>query len=158
MADVLFNEARGKVGYYGGVQIDNDANGAFVVVVLEAAEADDALRDHATLGDVLGAAGNTEATSTNYARKTHAAADVTFTVDNTANDAIVTIDTDDTWSSVSQAGTEDWVKLLVCYDSDTTGGTDAGIIPLTAHDFAVTPNGGDITADYDQVNGIWSSS
>lgn len=35
-------------------------------------------------------------------------------------------------------------KLLVCYDSDTTGGTDASIVPLTMFDFAQTPSGADI--------------
>lgn len=37
--------------------------------------------------------------------------------------------------------------VCIGYDSDTTGGTDANIVPLTWHDFAVTPNGGDITVD-----------
>lgn len=158
MANGVANIARGKIGYYGGPGIDGAANGAFVIVVLEAAEVDDTLNNYDDLAALLAAAGNTEATSTGYARKTHAAADVTFTPDDTANTAKVVIGTDDTWTAVSQAATESWVKLLVCYDADTTAGTDANIIPLTHHDFAVTPNGGDITADYDQTNGIWSSA
>jgi hypothetical protein len=36
-------------------------------------------------------------------------------------------------------------KILVCYDSDTTAGTDSNIIPLTMFDFVATPAGGDIT-------------
>ena len=51
---------------------------------------------------------------------------------------------DQTWSAV--AAGDGWSKLLICYDSDTTGGTDANIIPLTAHDFVLTPDGSDITA------------
>jgi hypothetical protein len=39
-----------------------------------------------------------------------------------------------------------WSKLLVCYDNDTTAGTDANILPLTYHDFVVTPDGSDIVA------------
>ena len=35
-------------------------------------------------------------------------------------------------------------KLLVCYDSDTTGGADSAIIPLTMFDFSATPSGIDI--------------
>lgn len=35
-------------------------------------------------------------------------------------------------------------KILVCYDSDTTAGTDANIVPVTMFDFAVTPDGSDI--------------
>lgn len=36
--------------------------------------------------------------------------------------------------------------LVVAYDSDTGAGTDANIIPLTYHDFIVTPSGTDIVA------------
>jgi hypothetical protein len=35
-------------------------------------------------------------------------------------------------------------KFLVCYDSDTTAGTDSNIIPLTMFDFSATPSGLDI--------------
>ena len=35
-------------------------------------------------------------------------------------------------------------KIAVCYDSDTTGGTDANIVPLTMFDFSVTPSGTDV--------------
>jgi hypothetical protein len=35
-------------------------------------------------------------------------------------------------------------KILVCYDSDTTSGTDANILPLTLFDFAITPSGADV--------------
>jgi hypothetical protein len=35
---------------------------------------------------------------------------------------------------------------LVCYDADTTGGDDSNIVPISQHDFAVTPDGSDITA------------
>lgn len=157
MANQVMNFARGKYGHLASDGLSG-ANSRLVVVVLEAAEADDTLNNYDNLGALLGAAGNTEASSTGYSRKEHAAANVTFTVDDTGNTAKVTIDTDDTWTAVSQAGTESWVKLLVCYDSDNTVGTDTDIVVLSHHDFAVTPNGGDITADYDQTNGIWSSS
>jgi hypothetical protein len=36
--------------------------------------------------------------------------------------------------------------LVIGYDNDTGSGTDANITPLTQHDFAVTPDGSDITA------------
>jgi hypothetical protein len=40
-------------------------------------------------------------------------------------------------------------KLVICYDPDTGAGTDADLVPLVALDFAVTPDGSDITA---QIN------
>jgi hypothetical protein len=36
--------------------------------------------------------------------------------------------------------------LIICYDNDSTGGTDANLVPLTQHDFAITPDGSDVTA------------
>ena len=47
-----------------------------------------------------------------------------------------------TWTGPT-AG-QNTAQLLVCYDSDTSGGTDANIIPLTAHVFAVTADGNDV--------------
>jgi hypothetical protein len=35
---------------------------------------------------------------------------------------------------------------VIGYDSDTTAGTDANIIPLTCHDFVITPDGSTVTA------------
>lgn len=159
MANQVMNFARGKYGYYANPALGlAPANARIVIVVLQAAEADDALNNHDNLQLLLDAAGNTEALSTGYARKSHAAANVTFTVDDTNNDAIATINTDDTWTSVSQAASESWAKLLICYDADNGTGTDTDIIVLSHHDFVVTPNGGDITANYDQVNGVWAST
>jgi hypothetical protein len=159
MANQVMNFARGKIGYYAADALGlAAANSRLVIVVLEAAEADDTLNNYDDLAALLGAAGNTEATSVNYSRIELAAADITASIDDTANTAKAVVDADQTWSSVSQSGVEDWVKLLVCYDADNAAGTDSNIIVLTHHDFAVTPNGGDITADFDQTNGFWASS
>lgn len=159
MANGLFNIARGAIGYYSDdARGLAGANSRLVLVVLQVAEADDTLNNYDDLDALLTAAGNTEAASTNYARIEIAAAGVTWSVDDSGNTAKVVIDSDQTWSSVSQAASESWVKLLVCYDADNGAGDDSNIIPLTHHDFAVTPNGGDITADFDQTNGFWASS
>lgn len=158
MANQLMNIARGKIGYYAADALGlAGANSRLTIVVLEVAQADDTLRDHDDLGALLAAA-NTEATSTNYARIELAAAAITSSVDDGANTAKAVVDSDQTWSTVDQATTEVWVKLLMSYDSDNGTGTDANIVPLTHHDFSVTPNGGDITADFDQTNGFWASS
>lgn len=156
MANGVFNIARGKVGYYtDDAQGLSAANSRLVLVPLEAAEADDTLNNYDDLNALLLAAGNTEATATNFNRIEIAAAGVTYSVDDTGNTAKTVIDADQTWSSVTGNAA---VKLLVCWDGDNAAGTDANIVPLTYHDFAVTPNGGDITADFDQTNGFWSSS
>lgn len=158
MANGVFNVSRGAVGYYHDPARGTvGANARITIVVLEVAETEDTLNNYDTLSAVL-AGSNTEATSTNYARIELAAAALTWTVDDTGNDAQAIIDSDQVWTSVSQLASEVWVKLLVCYDSDNTAGTDANIIPLTYHDFSVTPNGGNITANFDQTAGYWGST
>lgn len=156
MANQVMNIARGRIGYYMADALGlAGANSRMTIVVLEAAEADDTLNNYDDLGALLGAAGNTEATATNYAREETAAAGITINIDDTANDAEAVKDADHTWTSVTGNA---FVKLLCCYDADNAAGTDADIVPMTHHDFSVTPNGGDITADFDQTNGFWRST
>lgn len=148
MADGVFNVSKGRgAEFHERVNNSDPTNAALVVVLLATSGlvADSVMKDYATLADVTGGASD-EATNTNYARKVLTDADVAaISVDNT-NDWVVADAADQTWSSVANDGTGAISKLLFCYDSDTTGGTDSGIIPITYHDFVVTPNGGNITA------------
>lgn len=158
MANQVMNIARGRIGYYMADALGlSAANSRMVIVVLEANEVDDTLNNYDDLAALLGAAGNTEATATNLnsPRDETAAAGITINIDDTANDAEAVKDADVTWTSVTGTAA---TKLLCCYDDDNAVGTDANIVPMTHHDFAVTPNGGDITADFDQVNGFWRST
>lgn len=159
MANGVFNISRGAIGYYHDPARGTvGANARIVVVVLSLVEADDTLNNYDTLAAVL-AGSNAEADATNYARKQIAAAGLTWTVDDTGNDAQAIIDADQTWTSVANDDSNGaWDKLLVCYDADNTTGTDANIIPLTYHDFSVTPNGGNITANFDQTAGYYGST
>jgi len=144
MADFVYNIALGRVVEYAArVEANDPTNSAFIVVALVAGGVSDAtLKDLNALSDVLGTAAN-EATNTNYARKTLANGALTITVDDTNDRAEVDF-ADQTWSAV--AAGDVWTDLLVCYDSDTTGGTDANIVPMTQHDFSLTPDGSDVTA------------
>lgn len=147
MADFVFNIGKGRVAELASRVKNNDpANSALVIVALKASglEADATLQDYADLASLLAAA-NDEATNTGYARKVLTDADLgTIAPDNTNNRFDVDIP-DQTWSEVQATG-GGWGKLVVCYDSDTTGGTDANLVPLTAHDYAVTPDGSDLVA------------
>ena len=149
MADFVFNIAKGRVGeFYQRVDSNDPSNSALIVVVVAASglEADSVLKDYDTLGALL-ASTNNEVTNTNYARKTLADADLGAASPDDTNDRFDFDIADQTWSSV--AAGDEWAKLLICYDGDTTGGADTAIVPLTAHDFVVTPNGSNITA---QIN------
>ena len=150
MADLVCNIAKGRVvEYYNRVEANDPANSALIVVALVVTgDEDAAITDYDDLAAILGDGNIAEATNTGYARKVLSDTELASlpAPDDTNNRYEVDIP-DQTWTSVS-AG-DNWTDLLICYDSDTTGGTDANIIPLCKYDFAVTPNGGDITA---QIN------
>jgi len=151
MADQVMNIAKGRVvELYNNVKGNNPANSAFIVVLLKAVEADDTLNNYDDLGALLGAAGNTEADFTNYARKVLTDADLVAlpAPDDTNNRRDLDIP-DQTWTAAGGATNNTLAKLLVCYDADTTAGTDADIIPLTHHDFVATTDGNDLVA---QIN------
>jgi hypothetical protein len=146
MADFVFNIAKGRVAeLYNRVDSNDPANSALIVVALLSSgiESDATLKDYDTLAAILAAA-NDEATNSGYARKVLTDSDLSaFAADDT-NDRVDLDFADQTWSAVA-ASPGAWAKILVCYDNDTTGGSDTNIVPLTAHDFAVTPDGSDIT-------------
>lgn len=148
MADFVFNIAKGRVAeLYNRVDSNDPANSALIIVIIDAAgDTDATMKDRDTLSALLGGTAN-EVTNGNYARKTLTDSDLTAFAPDDTNDRVDLDIADQTWSAVG-AG-DAWTDLIICYDNDTTGGDDTNIIPLTCHDFAVTPDGSDITA---QIN------
>jgi hypothetical protein len=145
MADFVFNIARGRGGeFYYRVDNNDPANSALILLVLAASgiELDATLKGKDTLADVLAGTTN-EATNSGYARKTLTDSSLSAYTPDDTNDELYLDCADQTWSSV--AAGDVWSKLLVCYDSDTTTGTDANIVPWLAFDLAWTPDGSDIT-------------
>lgn len=135
VADIVLNVAKGRLAYYASLPAANDA---LVMVPLESSGlvADATMRDYDTLADILAGASNEQTT---VGRKTLAS--VTATVDDT-NDRVNLDAADVVWT----AGTGNAVgAVVICYDPDTTAGTDADLVPLTKHDVAWTPDGTDFT-------------
>ena len=151
MADQAFNIAKGRtVEWYNRVESNDPAASAFIVVLLKVAEADATLIDYDDLGALLGAAGNTEATFTNYVRKTITDAELAaLPAPDDSNNRFDVDMPDVVWTSAGNGANDTLVKLLVCYDSDTAGGTDANILPVAHYDFAVTTDSNDLTAEFD---------
>lgn len=149
VGDIVFNVAKGRVNeLHDRVDGNDPANSALVIVLLKSGgEADSGLIQRDTLADVLSA--STECDFTNYARKTLTDSDISASVVDDTNSRREADLADQTWTSAGGATNNTVAKLLVCYDPDTTGGTDSSIIPLVAMDFAIMTNGTDITA---QVN------
>lgn len=146
MADFVYNRAKGRITeWVERVNANDPTNSVLVMMVLAVSgiETDAVLRDKDSFTDVVSGATN-EVTNTGYARKTlDQTGGLTVTYDDT-NDRVDVDCPDQTWTAV--AAGDGWSDLVIGYDSDSTGGTDAGILPGTQHDFAVTPDGSDITA------------
>lgn len=147
MANFTFNIAKGRVAYYATLPAANDA---LVLVPIQTAgiEAEATLRDYTNLASLL--AGSSDEQTT-MGRKV--VTSVTVTVDNT-NERVDLDFADPVWSAATGPAVS---KLLVCYDPNTTSGTDSELIPLTAHDFVVTPDGSDITGNV-AAAGFWRSN
>ncbi len=146
MANFVFTYACGRgVQWYDNVDTNNPTNAALIWMVLATTglETDAVLQDSTDFADVLGGATN-EVTNTNYARVTWTDATISAWAADTANNRIDLDGPDLSWTGV--AAGDGWSKLVSGYDNDTTGGTDSNIVPFTAHDFVVTPDGSDITA------------
>jgi hypothetical protein len=146
VANIVFNIAKGEVNAYTKRVVNNDpANSALVVVLLKTAEADGILQDYNTLGNILAGA-NTEADFTNYSRKILTNTELSLpTVDDSGNQQFSDAP-DLTYVSAGGAVNNAIVKMLICYDSDTTSGTDANLVPLVALDWVVTTDGNDLVA------------
>lgn len=147
MADFVFNIAKGRVvELYNRVDSNDPANSALVIAVLATSglETDAVLKDKDTLADVLSGTTN-EVTNTNYARKVLTDTDLAAFAPDDTNDRTDVDIPDLVWTPGPAAG-DGWSKLLICYDGDTTAGTDSNIIPLCAYDCSVTPDGSIIQA------------
>jgi len=149
MADFVFNIAKGRiVEYYNRVENNDPSTSALVIVLLATTgvESDAVLVDKDDLAAVVSGATN-EATNTGYSRRVLTDTELAaLPAPDDGNDRYDIDIPDLTWSAVANDGTGAVSDLLVCYDANTGAGTDSDIIPLTCHDFAVTPDGSDITA------------
>ncbi|PHS71939.1 MAG: hypothetical protein COB22_05850 [Cycloclasticus sp.] len=150
MPDILMNIAKGRVvELYNRVENNDPANSAFIVVLLKVGETDAVLKDYDDLGALIGAAGNTEADFTNYARKVLTDAELAAlpAPDDTGDKYDVTFP-DITYTSAGGATNNTMVKALLCYDSDTAAGTDANIIVCGAYDYTGVTDGSNITISF----------
>lgn len=120
----VFNIMKGKAAYYATLPATNDA---LVLVWLKntGLEADATLQDYDNLS-VLLAAANDECDFTGYSRRT--LANVTSAVDDTNN--LFKIDADDPATYTNTGTAQIAGAAIVCYDDDTTGGTDTNLIPI----------------------------
>ena len=135
MSNIVFNTSLGRVAYLAGLPAANDG---LVLIALESSglETDAVLRDKDDFAAVVAGTTNEQTT---VGRK--ALTSVTVTVDDT-NDRVAIDCADVTWASPTGNAIG---AVVICYDPDTTTGTDADLIPLTKHDLTWTPDGNSFT-------------
>jgi hypothetical protein len=142
MANIVFNIAKGRVvEYYNRVKSNDPTNAALILVPIETSglESDATLIDKDDLAAVLSGATNEQTT---MGRKTLTDSDlVALPAPDDTNDRYEVALPAVTWTAATGNAIS---KILVCYDPDTTGGTDSAIIPLTMFDAAATPDGNDL--------------
>lgn len=143
MPDFVFNPALGRVTQLAdNVELNSPAGSLLEMHAWVSSAADDLSNNEANVAGLEAVAGVAEATP--YTQQSWAAADLTITVNNTTN--LVDIDSTDVVFTAVAAQTA-WSDVTVSYDSGGAS-TDANTLLLTNHDFIVTPNGGDITAQF----------
>jgi len=148
MADFVYNIAKGRaVELYNRVDLNDPANAVLVIVVIDTTATDAVLKDKDDLAAVLADANTAEVTNTNYARKVLTDADLAAFAPDDVNDRADIDIADPTWTGV--AAGDAWKDIVICYDPDSTGGADSALVPLSQHDFEVTPDGSDITGNVD---------
>jgi hypothetical protein len=150
VANFIFNQAKGRwAELFGRVDGNDPANSAIILCLFNTATSDATLKDLDTLALIEADGGTAELTSgsnLNYVRKVLTDADISsFTVDD-SGDKVTVVLPNTTWTALG-AGTA-ITDVLVAYDSDTTGGADSAIVPLFWLDFAITPDGSDVTVQF----------
>ncbi|WP_328336756.1 hypothetical protein [Streptomyces violaceus] len=145
MANLVFNQALGRIAHYTSLPAANDG---LVLIPLESSglETDAVLRDKDTFADVVAGTTNEQ---TSVGRKPLTS--VTVTVDDT-NDRVALDAADVTWTAPTGNAVG---AVVICYDPDTTSGTDADLIPLTKHDVSWTPDGNNFSlsiADFCRIS------
>ncbi len=152
MGDFVVNHSLGRVAEI----IDDGAD--VILVLLSALDADATVKDgnpDNTLGGgsgILDLGGTTEQLGSGWSpRKVISNGSITVTVDD-SGDLVKVLLPDQTYTAV--ATSNDTTDMFVCED----GATDTLRNVLTSHDFAVTTDGNDVTADFHVTNGFWQSS
>lgn len=134
MADGIFNIAKGAY-----VEKIRDAGTDILLLILQANEAEATLVDRTTVALMLAEGGTTEATFTNYARKTGITG--TITVDN-SNDRVDVDIPDQVFTTAGGATNNTTTKVVIAYEESAA---DSGRIPISHHDAAFTTDGTDVT-------------
>jgi hypothetical protein len=147
MANFVYNISLGRiVEFYNRVKNNDPAAAELVIMILATAgvESDATLKDLDTFSAVVAGTTN-EVTNGGYAKKVLADADMLAWAPTDGSDLWDLDLNDQTWTAV--AAGDGWNDLVIGYDP-VGSQTMTDIIPMTQHDFLLTPDGSDITAQF----------
>lgn len=136
MASITANVAKGRaVEFYDRVNANDPANSALIMgVLVEGGDSLATLQDYDTIAAVL-AGPSTEAAVAGYARKTLTDTNLSnWSPSDTLDRVLLTLPQ----QTFNPDTGETWDILFVAYDSDTTAGTDANLIPITFHEMRIS--------------------
>lgn len=141
MANFVFNTAKGRVAeFYNRVDSNDPSTARLVIMVLESSglEAQSALEDSVSFAEVLDGTTNEQTT---MGRKFLTDSDLAALAADMTNNRMDVDIPDVTWTAATGNAVG---ALVIGYDPNSSA--DSAIIPLTYHDFVVTPDGSDIVA------------
>lgn len=142
METFVFNVAKGRVAeFVHRVDSNDPANSALIVVPLSVGGTQAQGQDFNNLASLLADAAWDEMTTGGWVRKTLTDAQISDITVDTANNVVYAALPDIVYTTPTGA----IVGVVICYDSDTTSGTDTNIIPMTAHAIAFTGAGSNVT-------------
>ena len=155
MAAITCNIAKGReVEFYNRVLTNDPANSALIMLLLTTGgNSLSTLQDYDTLAALL-AGGNTEVSVGGYARKTLTNADLAAWAPDDNNNSTSLVLPLQTYAALVAGQTIQYV--VVGYDNDTTGGTDANIVPVTVGETLIDGTtiptlGDDVIVDYSSL-------
>jgi hypothetical protein len=145
VATLTFNIAKGRVAeLHNRVKVGDPAAARLYVIPISRGAVTDAQLVDADDFAAIVTLGVTERTTNGWNRKTLAAADLSVINNDDTNDRMALDSGDFTWTGVALAGGA-ITDLVICYAS-VGSPTNAQLLPMTNHDFAITPDGSDVVA------------
>lgn len=145
MADYVFAEQLGKVGYYVDRVLSNDgANSALVAVPMASSGTAEQAESLTTLAGVEANANFAEQTHASWGRKTldDAGDGLAYALDAPNNRKEADF-SDLVWAAPATGNNT--TGLVICFDPDTTAGDDSTLIPLVHLDFPIAADGSQVT-------------
>ncbi len=140
MATYTFNISKGRVAaFYERAKSNDPANSAIILIPLSAQGSESEAQDYDTVAAVLAGASD-ERTTGGWARVTLTDAELAAFPAPNDTDNRQDLQLPETSFGSPTTG-NNVVALLVAYDPDTTGGTDANLTPISSHTWSVTTDG-----------------